>query len=48
TGDNEKCRKYAKDAKEKLAKSNKADLLRADDLLELAKDKDDKKSDSDN
>lgn len=34
-----KCRKYAKIAKEKLDKSAKAELLRADDLLELAKKK---------
>jgi predicted Zn-dependent protease len=32
----EKCRTYAKDAKEKLDKSAVAELLRADDLLELA------------
>jgi predicted Zn-dependent protease len=35
--DNKKCQKYARDAKEKLKKSDKAELLRADDLLELAK-----------
>ena len=41
----DKCRKYAKEAKEKLDKSAKAELLRADDLLEIAKDeKEDKKS----
>jgi predicted Zn-dependent protease len=43
-GEKEKCRKYAKEAKEKLAKTNKIDLLRADDLIDLAKeDKKDKK-----
>ena len=36
TGDKEKCRKFAKDAKEKLGKSEKMELLRADDLIELA------------
>ncbi|MBM3579818.1 MAG: hypothetical protein FJX34_03495 [Alphaproteobacteria bacterium] len=36
-GDKEKCREYAKDAKEKFKKSDKLELLRADDLLELAK-----------
>ena len=35
----EKCQKYAKAAKEKLNKSQSRDLLRADDLLELTKDK---------
>jgi len=44
-GDKKKCVKYAKEAKEKLDKSAKAELLRADDLLEIAKDeKEDKKS----
>lgn len=38
TGDKEKCRKFAKEAKEKLAKSEKMELLRADDLIELGKD----------
>lgn len=38
-GDKEKCRKYANDAKEKLDKSAKKDLLRADDLLEAAHEK---------
>lgn len=38
TGEKEKCRKFAKDAKEKLAKSEKMELLRADDLIELAGD----------
>lgn len=37
-GQKEKCRKYAEDAKKKLDKSDKANLLRADDLLELAKE----------
>lgn len=37
-GEKEKCRKYAKEAKEKLDKSDKINLLRADDLLDLAKD----------
>jgi predicted Zn-dependent protease len=36
-GDKDKCRKYAKDAKNKLDKSAKTELLRADDLLDLAK-----------
>lgn len=36
-GQKEKCRDYAKEAKEKLDKSDKANMLRADDLLELAK-----------
>ncbi len=39
----EKVRKYAKEAKEKLDKSAKSELLRADDLLELAKEKDEEK-----
>ncbi len=34
----EKCRKYAKAAREKLDKSAKAELIRADDLLDLAKE----------
>jgi len=37
-GEKEKCTKYAKEAKEKLDKGDKIDLLRADDLLDLAKD----------
>lgn len=41
-GDKEKCRKYAKEAKEKLDKSAKLELLRADDLLELGKEEKDK------
>lgn len=36
-GEKEKCQKYAKEAKEKLGKSEKMELLRADDLIELAK-----------
>ena len=36
-GQKEKCTKYAKSAKDKLDKSAKAELLRADDLIELAK-----------
>lgn len=36
-GEKEKCRKYARQAKEKLKKSDKVEMLRADDLLELAK-----------
>ena len=40
----EKCQKYAKEAKEKLDKSAKLELLRADDLIELGQDdKKDKK-----
>lgn len=40
----EKCKKYAKQAKEKLAKSDKENLMRADDLLsENEEEKDDKK-----
>ena len=35
TGNKEKCRKYAKEAKEKFDKSAKYELLRADDLIEL-------------
>ncbi|OFW80013.1 MAG: hypothetical protein A2887_00110 [Alphaproteobacteria bacterium RIFCSPLOWO2_01_FULL_40_26] len=38
-GEKEKCQKYAKEAKEKLQKSDKMEIMRADDLLELAKDK---------
>ncbi len=41
----EKCTKYAKSAKEELSKSDKADLLRADDLIELAKVEKEKKED---
>ncbi len=41
--DKEKCRKYAKEAKGKLDKSAKLELLRADDLLELGKEEKDKK-----
>lgn len=37
-GNKAKCRKYAKEAKEKLDKSAKAELIRADDLLDLAKE----------
>jgi len=37
-GEKDKCKKYAKEAKEKLAKTDKVNLLRADDLLELVKD----------
>ncbi len=37
TGDKEKCRKFAKEAKEELGKSEKMELLRADDLIELGK-----------
>ncbi len=40
----DKAREYAKKAKEKLDKNNKLDLIRADDLLELAKEKKEKKS----
>lgn len=38
-GDKEKAVKYAKKAKEKLPKNAKTELLRADDLIELAKEK---------
>lgn len=38
-GDKEKCRKFAKEAKEKFKKSDKSEIIRADDLLELAKEK---------
>jgi predicted Zn-dependent protease len=41
-GDKKKCVKYAKEAKEKLDKSAKVELLRADDLLDLAEDEEDK------
>lgn len=41
-GDKEKCQKYLKNAKEKLPKDAKSELLRADDLLEIVK-KSDKK-----
>lgn len=37
-GEKKKCSKFAKEAKEKLAKDNKIELLHADDLLELAKE----------
>ncbi len=37
-GEKDKCRKYAKAAKEKFGKSEKTEILRADDLLELAKE----------
>lgn len=37
-GEKEKCQKYAKEAKEKLGKSEKMELLRADDLIELTRD----------
>lgn len=44
-GEKEKCRKYAKEAKGKLDKTAKLELLRADDLLELGKEeKGDKKN----
>ena len=36
-GDAKKCQKYADNAKDKLKKSDKSELIRADDLLELAK-----------
>ena len=38
-GKKEKCRKYAKKAKDKLSNTDKEELLRADDLIELAKEK---------
>lgn len=38
-GEKEKCMKYAKEAKEKLDKSDKVNLLHADDLMELSKKK---------
>ncbi len=43
-GDKEKTVKYAKEAKEKLEKNNKEDLLRADDLIELAKNNEKEKN----
>jgi predicted Zn-dependent protease len=46
-GDKKKCVKYAKEAKEKLDKSAKVELLRADDLLDLAEDEKDKEKDKD-
>ena len=39
-GNKEKCRKYAKEAKKKLDKNSKVELLRADDLIDLAKEED--------
>jgi predicted Zn-dependent protease len=44
TDNKENCLKYAKEAKEKLDKSQKHEILRADDLIELAKN--DKKKES--
>lgn len=44
TGKYDKCQKYAQDAKEKLAKSDKEELLQADDLIDLAKEAKKKKS----
>ena len=44
-GDKKKCVKYAKEAKEKLDESAKVELLRADDLLDLAQDEKDKDED---
>lgn len=38
-GNNDKCEKLAKEAKDKLNKSAKIEFLRADDLIELAKKK---------
>jgi predicted Zn-dependent protease len=43
-GDKDKCRRYAKEAKDKLNKSAKADLLRIEDLLEATKESDKKDS----
>ncbi|MBU6140384.1 MAG: M48 family metalloprotease [Proteobacteria bacterium] len=43
-GEKEKCQKYAKEAKEKFNKSDKSEIIRADDLLELAKEKDGEKN----
>ena len=34
-----KCREYAKEAKDKFKKSDKSEIIRADDLLELTKEK---------
>ena len=42
-GKKDKCKKYAKSAKEKLDKTAKLELLRADDLLELAQEDEKKK-----
>lgn len=41
-GDNKKCRKYAKQAKNHLDENDKKELIRADDLIDLAKEKNDK------
>jgi len=34
-----KCREYAKKAKDKFKKSDKSEIIRAEDLLELTKEK---------
>ncbi len=41
-GDNKKCLKYAKQAKNHLDENDKKELIRADDLIDLAKEKNDK------
>ncbi len=47
-GKSDKCIKYAKSAKEKLNQNYKLELLRADDLIEIAKDQEAKKKVSPN
>lgn len=42
-GEDKKCLKYAKQAKTHLDKNDKKELIRADDLIDLAKDKKDQK-----
>jgi predicted Zn-dependent protease len=42
-GKSDKCIKYAKSAKEKLDQNSKLELLRADDLIEIAKEQEAKK-----
>lgn len=42
-GQKEKCQKYAKQAKDKFDKASKTELLHADDLLEMAKEKKEEK-----
>lgn len=41
-GDTDKCRKYAKEAKDNFDKSAKSEILRAEDLLAIVKEKEDK------
>lgn len=42
-GQKEKCKKYAKEAQEKLDRSDKAGLLRSEDLIEMAKEEEKEK-----